>query len=110
MLLVEFPEQFPEIVLQRMEKRMARHDCTQMRPIARMIYESLAARVVEHIETGFFKRAAQPVLFPQHAVMRLFLKFNSSASPRMAREFRREMVAEKFHGVALVGDDCITPL
>ena len=67
-----------------------------------MIHESRAAWIVEHIKTGFFKRAAQPVLFPRHAVMRLFLKFKFSTSARTARELRREMFADEFHGVALI--------
>ncbi len=85
-----------------MQKRIARNARAQMRPLSRMIHQFIAARVVEEVETGFFKRAAPPVFLPQHAVVRLFLQFKLHAACRTPRQFPSQMFAEEFHGVALV--------
>ncbi len=96
-----------------MQKGIARHDRAQPRPVARMRRQFLPARIVEEVEAGFFKRAAHPVFFPQHAVVRLFLQKEGRSlrlsaesrygnSGRAPRQFHGQMLAQEFHGVALV--------
>ena len=88
-----------------MQKGITRHDCTQVLPVTRMIYQFFATGIIQNIETGFFKRSAQPIFFPQHAVMRLFLQFKIHAAGRTPRQFHGQIFAQKFHGVALIAVD-----
>ena len=85
-----------------MQKRMARRNGSQIRPVMRMIRQFLAAWIVQNVEAGFFKRPAQPVFVPQHAVVRLFLKLKFNSAPGTHRQFQGKMFAKKLHRIALV--------
>src|SRR5438034_749509 len=76
---VKLPEQLPEILGQRMEKRVPWHRGTEETPFPRMLDQALPAGIVQHIKTGARKCATHAVPLPQNAVVGLFLQLELHA-------------------------------
>src|SRR5256885_7356111 len=101
-LLVEFPEQLPEILSQRMQKRVTWHHRAQMPPVPRMLHKSVLTRIVENVKADLRERASHAVLLPQHTVVGLLLQLELTTTRRAERKFGSEMLPKKLHGIALV--------
>jgi len=72
---VQLPELRPETVLERVESRVAGHDCAVECPFRRMLHQFCSQRIFQDLITDSDKRVPSPLFFLEHMVVRLMLKF-----------------------------------
>jgi len=95
-LRVELPELRPEIVLQRMQRGIARHDRAAERPFVWSLREFSHARIVENVMAHANEGIAAAFLLFQDMIVRLMLEF-------LRCKFWFQMRAQESHAVELVG-------
>ena len=95
-LTVQLPELRPEIVLERMERRVAGHDCAVERPFRRMLHQFCSQRIFQDVIADSDEGVPSPLFFLEHVVVRLLLEF-------LRREFGFKMRSQEGHAIELVG-------
>lgn len=93
--VIEFPEQRPEILIQRMQFRIAGHDCACERPIFRMLHQFLDTGVINDVKAYLAKGVTFALFLAQNVIVWLVLK-------AMRLEQFADMLAQKLHAVSLI--------
>src|SRR5688500_3358347 len=78
-----------------MQRRIPRHNSSGEWPILRSRHQFGSARIINQVKASPAERAALTLLRPQYLVVCLMLK-------SMRAQRRAQMLAQKFHPVALV--------
>ena len=74
-LRVKLPELQPKIVLQRMQRGIAGHDCAAEWPFLRELHQFRHARIVEDVMAHQLERIAPALFFFQDMIVLLMLEF-----------------------------------